>query len=199
MAIALAGTRPRAARDAAWLLVVLTGAALARAALNGHTTLSAFATGAAFGASLVATAAITGWRPAMPRPGSLLLGAAGGLLLIALPRLVHPSLPAAVGMRPEPLLAWGLVTAVVVVGEEALLRGVLFTACDAASGPLAAVLVTSAAFALMHVPLYGWQVVPLDLGVGVLLGGMRLATGGIGGADRGRPVGMLADLSTWWL
>ena len=65
-----------------------------------------------------------------------------------------------------------------------------------AAGPLIAVLVTSCAFALMHVPLYGWQVVPLDLGVGVLLGGMRLATGGIAAPVVAH---LLADLSTWWL
>jgi membrane protease YdiL (CAAX protease family) len=196
MAIALAGSRRSAANRAAWLLLALTAAALARAAFNGHTTLSAFAAGSVFGACLVASAAASGWRPAMPRPGSLLLGAAGGLLLIALPRVVHPSLPAAIGMRPEPLVAWGLVTAVVVVGEEALLRGALFSALSEFAGPLAAVLVTSVAFALMHVPLYGWQVVPLDLSVGVLLAGMRLATGGIAAPAVAH---LLADLSTWWL
>jgi len=196
MAFALARSRRDAARDAAWLLAALVAVALARAAFNGHTTLSAFAAGGAFGAGLVAISATIGWRPAMPRPGSLLLGVAGGVLLIALPRLVHPSLPAAIGMRPEPLLAWGLVTAVVVVGEEALLRGALFSVLSEAAGPLIAVLVTSCAFALMHVPLYGWQVVPLDLGVGVLLGGMRLATGGIAAPVVAH---LLADLSTWWL
>jgi membrane protease YdiL (CAAX protease family) len=196
MAISLAGPRRGAARDAAWLLAALAASALVRAALNGQTALSAFAAGGAFGVGLVAISATTGWRPAMPRLSSVLLGAAGGLLLVALPRLAHPSLPSAIGIRPEPFLAWGLVTAFVVVGEEALLRGALFSALSEAAGPLAAVLVTSFAFGLMHVPLYGWQVVPLDLGVGVLLGGMRLATGGIAAPA---VTHLIADLSTWWL
>jgi membrane protease YdiL (CAAX protease family) len=105
-------------------------------------------------------------------------------------------LPAVIGMRPEPFVAWGLVTAVVVIGEEALVRGALFRALDQAGGPVAAVAVTSIAFALMHVPLYGWQVVPLDLGVGVWLGGLRLATGRVAAPVIAHG---LADLSTWWI
>jgi membrane protease YdiL (CAAX protease family) len=99
-------------------------------------------------------------------------------------------------MRPEPFVAWGIVTALVVTGEEVLLRGALFRTIDGAAGPLAAVLVTGLAFALMHVPLYGWGVVPLDLGVGIVLGGLRLASGGVAAPAVAH---LLADLSTWWL
>jgi membrane protease YdiL (CAAX protease family) len=194
--IALARPRRRAARDATWLLAGLTVLAVTRAALNGQTPLAAFVAGSAFGIALVAVAVAAGWRPASPRLGSLLLGTLGGLALIAIPRLTHPLVPAAIGMRPEPLLAWGVVTAVVVVGEEALLRGAVFGAIDRGAGPLAAVLVTSVAFSLMHVPLYGWQVVPLDLGVGIFLGGLRLASGGVAAPAIAH---LLADLSTWWL
>ena len=105
-------------------------------------------------------------------------------------------MPSAIGMRPEPFLAWGLVTGVVVLGEEVLLRGALFDVLDRAAGAVPAVAVTSLAFALMHVPLYGWQVVPLDLGVGVWFAGLRLATGGAGAPVVAH---LLADLSTWWL
>jgi hypothetical protein len=48
----------------------------------------------------------------------------------------------------------------------------------------------------MHVPLYGWQVVPLDLGVGVWLAGLRLATGGVAAPALAH---WIADLSTWWI
>jgi len=48
----------------------------------------------------------------------------------------------------------------------------------------------------MHVPLYGWHVVPLDLGVGIFLGGLRLAGGGWAGPAIAHAV---ADLATWWL
>jgi hypothetical protein len=39
-------------------------------------------------------------------------------------------------------------------------------------------------------------VVPLDLGVGVWLGGLRLATGGVAASAIAHG---LADLSTWWI
>jgi len=56
--------------------------------------------------------------------------------------------------------------------------------------------VTSVAFALMHVPLYGWHVVPLDLGVGIWLGGLRLLGRGVAAPALAH---VLADLVTWWL
>jgi membrane protease YdiL (CAAX protease family) len=58
------------------------------------------------------------------------------------------------------------------------------------------VAVTSIVFALIHVPLYGWHVVPLDLGVGVFLGGLRLVSGSVA-APAIAHIG--ADLATWWL
>lgn len=184
------------ATTALWLGAGLAVASLARAALNGHSAVSAFAAGAAFGAALVGMAVVGGWRPARPGIGSLLAGVLGGLVLVALPRLVDPLMPAVIGMRPEPLAGWVLVTTVVVAGEEALLRGALFGALERFAGSVAAVAVTSLAFALMHVPLYGWQVVPLDLGVGVWLAGLRLATGGVAAPALAHGI---ADLSTWWI
>jgi membrane protease YdiL (CAAX protease family) len=184
------------AATAVWLLGGLAAASLARAALNGQVALSAFVAGATFGIVLVAMATMAGWRPARPSVSSLLIGSFGGLVLVALPRLAHPLLPAVIGMRPEPFAAWALVTAVVVTGEEALVRGALFGTLERAAGPVAAVAVTSLAFALMHVPLYGWHVVPLDLGVGVWLAGLRLATGGVAAPAIAHG---LADLSTWWI
>jgi membrane protease YdiL (CAAX protease family) len=194
---AFARAEPRhAASTAAWMLAGLAAASLARAALNGHAAWSAFAAGAAFGIALVAFALAGGWRPAMPSLSSLLIGLLGGVVLIAVPRLAHPLMPGVIGMRPEPFVVWGLITGIAVIGEEALLRGALFGALERAGGPVAAVAVTSIAFALMHVPLYGWQVVPLDLGVGVWLGGLRLATGGVAAPWVAHG---LADLSTWWI
>jgi membrane protease YdiL (CAAX protease family) len=37
-------------------------------------------------------------------------------------------------------------------------------------GPVTAIAVTSICFAALHVPLYGWHVVPLDTAVGLWLG-----------------------------
>lgn len=194
---AVARFRPRhGAATALWLGVGLAAASLARAALNGDSAGSAFAAGAAFGAALVGMALVAGWRPARPGIGSLMAGLLGGLVLVALPRLADPLMPGVIGMRPEPFAGWVLVTAFVVAGEEAILRGALFAAMDRSAGPVAAVAVTSLAFALMHVPLYGWQVVPLDLGVGVWLAGLRLATGGVAAPALAHGI---ADLSTWWI
>jgi membrane protease YdiL (CAAX protease family) len=180
----------------ALLLVGLTVAALVRAGLNGHTSSTAFAAGAGFGTALLLMAWLAGWRPAPPGLRSLRIGAIGGLVVIAIPRVVHPFLPPAIGMRPEPFVGWVLVTAVVVLGEEAILRGVLFDAVGGVAGAVPAVLVTSLVFALIHVPLYGWQVVPLDIGVGVWFAGLRIASGGAGAPTVAH---LLADLSTWWL
>ena len=52
------------------------------------------------------------------------------------------------------------------------------------------------AFALLHVPVYGWHVLPLDLAVGCGLGALRLLTGGVT-APAVAHVG--ADLAGWWL
>jgi membrane protease YdiL (CAAX protease family) len=194
---AVARSRPHGdVTTALWLGAGLAAASLARAALNGHSVLAAFAAGAAFGAALLAMALFAGWRPALPGFGAVVAGVVGGLVLVALPRLADPLMPALVGMRPEPFAGWVLVTAVVVAGEEAILRGALFGALERSTGPVAAVAVTSVAFALMHVPLYGWQVVPLDLGVGVWLAGLRLATGGAAAPAMAHAI---ADLSTWWI
>jgi membrane protease YdiL (CAAX protease family) len=99
-------------------------------------------------------------------------------------------------MRPDPFVAWFLVTAVVVTAEEALLRGALLAALDQAAGPLVAVVISSLAFALMHVPLYGWGVVPIDLAAGVWLAGLRYLTGGTAAPTVAH---LLADLATRWL
>lgn len=188
--------RRASALAASWLLLGLAAAALARGALNGHAAPSAFAAGAGFGAAMLAMAWAAGWRPSWPAGRSLSIGAAGGLVLIAIPRLIHPLTSSAIGMRPEPWVAWVVVTCLVVIGEEAVLRGVIFEAIRRTAGAPAAVLVTAIAFALVHVPLYGWQVVPLDLGVGIWFAGLRLAGGGIGAPAIAHA---MADLSTWWI
>jgi membrane protease YdiL (CAAX protease family) len=185
-----------AALRATWLIGVLAAAALARTALNGHATLTAFAAGLSFGLLLLAAATVAGWRIGSPSARGLAIGMAGGIVLVLLPRLLHPGLAAPIGMRPEPFVAWVLVTGVVAVAEEALLRGALLDVVREAAGLPAAVLLTSVAFALMHVPLYGWGVVPVDLAAGVWLAGLRLAGGGVGAPAVAH---LLADLAGWWV
>ncbi len=151
--------------------------------------------GIAFGLGLLGVALAGGWRPARPRVSPAVIGIAGGAVLVLLAITTHPSevrLPAPAATF-EP---WAAVTVLVACAEEAVLRGALFTELDERSGVAAAVLVTSIVFALLHVPLYGWHVVPLDLGVGLWLAGLRLASGGVAAPAIAHT---LADLATWWL
>jgi membrane protease YdiL (CAAX protease family) len=85
---------------------------------------------------------------------------------------------------------------VVATAEEGILRGMLFDRLRAAGGLPIAIAVTSLAFALLHVPLYGWHVVPLDLAVGFGLAGLRLSTASVVAPAIAHAV---ADLATWWL
>ena len=77
-----------------------------------------------------------------------------------------------------------------------MLRGVLFDRLERVAGLAAAIALTTLAFALMHVPLYGWHVVPLDLAVGLVLAGLRIWTRGLAAPVAAHAV---ADLATWWL
>ena len=123
-------------------------------------------------------------------------GRRGGLVLVAVPLLVGPASRAVTGMRAEPFVAWLAVTALVATAEEAMLRSAILSALDEAGGPVLAVIGSSTAFALMHVPLYGWGVVPIDLAAGVLLAGLRYLSGGIAAPTVAH---LIADLATWWL
>jgi membrane protease YdiL (CAAX protease family) len=93
-------------------------------------------------------------------------------------------------------LTWASATVVVATAEEVFLRGALYDAVARAHGVDAAVVVGAVAFAALHVPLYGWHVLPLDLAVGLVLGVLRLVTG-TWTAPAIAHVG--ADLVGWWL
>ena len=153
--------------------------------------------GALFGAAFLALARAGGLRASRPAPSAVLVGALGSVVLVAL--ALGASQLAGQPLRAVPKTEfglWALVTIVVASAEELVLRGSLFDALRDAAGVWAAVALTSVAFALMHVPLYGWHVVPLDLGVGVFLAGLRLASGSVAAPAIAHVV---ADLATWWL
>lgn len=97
-----------------------------------------------------------------------------GLAVICLPVLVVRAadwepLRSTSGFAP-----WFAAVTVVVAAEELFLRGALFSVL---SRPWVAVVVGAVCFALLHVPLYGWHVLPLDLAVGLVLGGLRVEAG----------------------
>jgi membrane protease YdiL (CAAX protease family) len=62
------------------------------------------------------------------------------------------------------------------VSEEALFRRTLFALLEPA-GPLTAIIGSAGLFALVHVPAYGTQAIPIDLGAGLLLSWARWASG----------------------
>ncbi|MGH2467717.1 MAG: CPBP family glutamic-type intramembrane protease, partial [Candidatus Limnocylindrales bacterium] len=108
---------------------------------------------------------------------------------------------------PGPLLVahaapfgpWAAVTILVAVAEEVVLRGAFFAALGPVVGPLGPLgvaFLAALAFALIHVPLEGWSIMPLDIGAGLWLGGLRLLSGGVTAPAAAHAV---ADLATWRL
>lgn len=212
---ALAPFRPRGL--AGWVvpiaLVAGLAAAVAARLIATRAGLDGIAVGAAFGLALVALAA---W-PArsrlvgrvrslgrLPQLRQLAVGAASGLafglVLVGLavlgPALAGSTTAPGIGRPAAPFLSWVAITMLVASAEEVLLRGILLDRIQRAGGLVPAVILTSAAFALMHVPLYGWHVVPLDFAVGLGLAGLRLTTRGLIAPAVAH---IVADLTTWWL
>jgi membrane protease YdiL (CAAX protease family) len=129
-----------------------------------------------------------------------LVGALAGLALVAV-AVVGPTIGGAtvvpgLGRPAAPFAPWALITLLVAAAEEGVLRGALFDRLERVGGLATAVVLTTLAFALMHVPLYGWHVVPLDLAVGLVLAGLRIGTRGLAAPVAAHAV---ADLATWWL
>jgi membrane protease YdiL (CAAX protease family) len=142
------------------------------------------AVGALFGAVLLALALAGGWRPSRGTSGPLAArvvarGLAGGLVLAVTALLGPHASWSGQLVGTFPLAPWAAATVLVASAEEALLRGALFGRLVEAHSAALAIIVTSVAFALMHVPVYGWAAAPLDLGVGLVLGGLRLISGGV--------------------
>ena len=165
--------------------------------------------GFAFAAALLVVWAASdrsmGQRPSRPVPSRQLPGAAAegasfGLLLVALSvggmTIAGVDLPPGISRPSAPFLPWALVIVAVSAAEEGILRGVLFDRVRASGGLVLAIALTTVTFALIHVPLYGWHVVPLDVAVGLGLAGLRLATRTVVGPAVAHAV---ADLATWWL
>jgi len=109
--------------------------------------------------------ALAGWAPSLA-----VLGA--GAAAFALGRVVVD-----VPVRP-----WGLGVAVALnalaaVAEEAFFRRYLYGLLVERHGAAVAVVATAGAFALVHVTVWGWWVLPLDLAAGLILSWQRAATG----------------------
>lgn len=173
-------------------LLVGFGVALGlRLVVGGSDVARSIPAGLVFAACLLALAAAARTRVPVSRRAVLLglLGVAVVCLPVGLGQLV--------ALRPlhgtTGFLPWALAVTVVATAEEVFLRGALY---DAISRPWLAVIVGAVCFALLHVPLYGWHVVPLDLAVGLVLGGLRQEAG-TPAAPAVTHVG--ADLVGWFL
>jgi membrane protease YdiL (CAAX protease family) len=178
------------------LLVALGMIVAARWAATVDGVADALAVGLAFGLALAALAVVAGEGVSMPSPAALAVGLVGGAGLVGIAVVAHLGRPAPSLAPAAAFLPWASITILVATAEELVLRGALFVAVRRQAGLAVAIAVTSVAFALMHVPLYGWHVVPLDLAVGIWLGGLRLLGRGVAAPAIAH---VLADLVTWWL
>ena len=91
---------------------------------------------------------------------------------------------------------WAPVVCLVAVAEEVFLRGALYDAVQRAHGELTAIVAGAGCFALLHLPLYGWRAVALDLFVGMFLGELRRRSGGPTAPALAHTG---ADLAAWFL
>lgn len=178
-------------------LLLLAGFAVAlglRVLVGGHQVRTSPAAGLVFAACLAALCAGAGVRLG-PATRPVIAGLVGAAVL-CVPSVLG-RLAGAQPHRPAGLyLSWALVVTVVAVAEEMFLRGALFDAVSRWSGPTAAALVGAICFAALHVPLYGWRAVPLDLAVGGWLAALRIYTGS---PTAPAIAHVTADLAGWWL
>jgi membrane protease YdiL (CAAX protease family) len=181
--------------------IVLGAAGLAcavavRAVLAGAQGAASIGAGVAFAVLVGAVAALTrSGRAATVSARPTVLGVLGALVL-CVPAAVRHADGAIPGAGWTGYPTWALAVVAVAVAEETLLRGSLYAAVEQRAGTAAAIGAGACAFAALHVPLYGWAVVPLDLAVGIWLGILRAASGSVAAPACAHA---LADLAGWWL
>ena len=181
--------------QSALLVLAFGGAVAVRVAVAGEAGPPSIPAGLVFAALLLTVGAR--WCP-KPQIDLRIVG----LGLVGVGVLVAPVVVAAhnggLALRSDSTgyAGWALATAVVATAEEAFLRGALFGALQRWRGTDVAVVGAAVAFAALHVPLYGWHVLPLDFAVGLALGALRVVAG-TWAAPAVAHVG--ADLVGWWL
>ena len=178
-------------------LLGLAAAVLIRVRIAGPAGPASVPAGLSFGLALMLLAAVLGERPSAWRGsgGAAAVGLAGAAVLCApviVRHLAEPGYTAPAGLA----VTWAAGVTLVAIAEEALLRGAVYRLIVARHGTVPAIAVTAVAFALLHAPVYGWAVVPLDLAVGVWLGVLRHLTGSVVAPAVAHTV---ADLAGWWL
>jgi membrane protease YdiL (CAAX protease family) len=165
-----------------------------RIVIGGDDVAQSLRAGLVFAASLLGVALAAGTRVPLSRK-AFLVGLAGTAVVCA-PVGIEQLLTFRPVHGTDGFVTWAAVVTVVATAEEVFLRGTLYDAVDDLAGAVPAVVVGAVCFALLHVPLYGWHVLPLDLAVGLVLGGLRQSTG-TPAAPAVTHVG--ADLVGWFL
>jgi membrane protease YdiL (CAAX protease family) len=167
-----------------------------RVAIGGPDTAASMPAGVVFAVALLALTVGAGWRFGRPSLAAAGIGVAGGAVLVAAWLTARSG--GAVDLAPvnSAIAVWTPVVALIAVAEEVVLRGVLFNAIRAWGGDWWALAATTVLFAAIHVPLYGFGALPLDLAVGLLLGGLRIVSGGVLAPAIAH---VLADLAGGWL
>jgi membrane protease YdiL (CAAX protease family) len=187
----------RNANPALRTLLLISGFALAvglRVLLGGPGAAQSPWAGLVFATCLIAMGIAAGVRTHMSRRIAL-IGLAGGAAL-CVPALIALKFQQPPHYPVRAYWVWAIVVAIVATAEELFLRGALFDAAKRWLGDVAAIVMPAVAFAALHVPLYGWHVVPLDLAVGVWLGALRQISGTWTAPAIAHT---LADLLAWWL
>jgi membrane protease YdiL (CAAX protease family) len=128
-----------------------------------------------FAVALLVVALAAGTRVPVSRR-AVVLGLAG-LALVCAPVALQHVLTAKPVYGTQGFAGWAAAVVVVATAEEIFLRGALYDATERVWGAAAAIGLGAVCFALLHVPLYGWHVLPLDLAVGIVLGGLRQGAG----------------------
>ncbi|MCA1839145.1 MAG: lysostaphin resistance A-like protein [Actinomycetota bacterium] len=98
--------------------------------------------------------------------------AAGLAAVAAMASRSVPGLKAA----PEAMAISIAAVCIAAIAEEAFFRRLMFGWLEAQNA-LLAIAATSLAFALVHVPIYGWKVLPMDLCAGLVFGWQRWVSG----------------------
>lgn len=193
-----APTSARAAMRGQSDAVALAGLGLVvivRPLVAGRAGASSIPAAGLFAVALAGLALASGWRPGGLRWLPVLSGLAAGGVFVLGPVLVRGAVVAS-GAPGSRLAVWSIVVSMVAVVEEAFFRGALWMAFERRFDSVVALLSTTIAFAVIHVPLYGWRAVPLDLGVGLGLGALRVWSGGVSASAVAHVV---ADLAGGWL
>jgi membrane protease YdiL (CAAX protease family) len=184
-------------------LLLGTAAILALSLLRGtalHLGAIDVAPAAAFGGLLVIgslAAPSVGSRLA-GTPRNLALGAVvgAGLLIPGMWMRLHGAVGPGAYLSSAYALAWAPLVALIAVGEEMALRAWMQPLARQAWGPTKAILYTAAAFAAIHGPVYGWVALPLDFGVGILIGCLREYTRSVSACALAH---FVVDAGHWWL